>query len=48
MDLGVMAIVSAAITVERIVPAGQRVARGIGSVMAGSGLLMLARAAGLH
>jgi predicted metal-binding membrane protein len=48
MDLGVMSIVSAAITVERIAPAGQRVARGIGSVLAGCGLLMLARAAGLH
>jgi predicted metal-binding membrane protein len=48
MELGVMAAVAAAITVERVAPAGERVARGIGSVLAGSGLLMLARAAGLR
>ncbi len=47
MDLRVMAVVAAAITVERIAPAGERIARGTGAIFAGSGLLMLGRAAGL-
>jgi predicted metal-binding membrane protein len=47
MDLRVMAIVGAAITVERIAPAGERVARGTGAVFAGVGILLLIRAAGL-
>jgi predicted metal-binding membrane protein len=47
MDLRVMAAVTAAITVERLAPAGERVARAIGAVVVGSGLFMIARAAGL-
>jgi hypothetical protein len=47
MDLGVMAAVAAAITVERLAPAGERVARAIGVVAVGAGLFMIARAAGL-
>jgi predicted metal-binding membrane protein len=44
MDLRVMAIVTAAITVERLAPAPIRVARVIGAVTVGAGLLMTARA----
>jgi predicted metal-binding membrane protein len=47
MDLRVMAVVTAAITVERLAPAGERVARAIGVVAAGAGLFLIARAAGL-
>jgi predicted metal-binding membrane protein len=47
MDLRVMAVVAAAITVERLAPAGERVARAIGAVVVGAGLLLIARAAGL-
>jgi predicted metal-binding membrane protein len=47
MDLRAMAVVGAAITVERLAPAGERVARAIGVVVVGAGLLLLARAAGL-
>jgi predicted metal-binding membrane protein len=47
MDLRSMAVVAAAITVERIAPAGERVARAIGTVVVGAGLLLIARAAGL-
>ena len=47
MDLRVMAVVAAAITAEHIAPAGVRVARAIGAVGVGSGLLLIARAAGL-
>jgi len=45
MDLRVMAAVTAAITAERLAPAGERVARGIGGVAVGVGLFMIARAA---
>jgi predicted metal-binding membrane protein len=45
MDLGAMAIVAVALTVER--GCGERVARGIGIVAIGAGLLVVARAAGL-
>jgi hypothetical protein len=45
MDLRVMAVVTAAITAERIAPAGERVARAIGVVVVGSGLCLIARAA---
>jgi len=44
MDLRAMAVVTAAITAERIAPAGERVARGIGIVLVGAGLLLIARA----
>jgi hypothetical protein len=47
MDLRAMALVAAAITLERLAPAGERVARAIGVVVVGSGLLLIARAAGL-
>jgi predicted metal-binding membrane protein len=47
MDLRAMAVVTAAITVERHAPAGERVARAIGAVVVGAGLLLIARAAGL-
>jgi predicted metal-binding membrane protein len=47
MDLRVMAIVTAAITAERLLPAGERIARGIGVIVVTAGLLLTARAAGL-
>jgi predicted metal-binding membrane protein len=47
MDLRVMAVVAAAITVERLAPAGERVARAIGAVVVVAGLFLIARAAGL-
>lgn len=45
MDLGVMALITAAITAERLAPNGQRIARAIGLGVAGLGLLLTARAA---
>src|SRR5205823_5723168 len=45
MDLRAMAIVMAAITIERLAPAGERVARVIGAVVVGAGLLLIAQAA---
>jgi predicted metal-binding membrane protein len=47
MDLSAMAVVTAAITVERLAPVGERVARAIGAVVVGTGLFLIARAAGL-
>jgi predicted metal-binding membrane protein len=47
MDLRAMAVVVAAITVERLAPAGERVARATGAVAFGAGLFLIARAAGL-
>jgi predicted metal-binding membrane protein len=47
MDLRAMAAVTAAITVERFAPSGERAARGIGALVVGAGLMMLARGAGL-
>jgi predicted metal-binding membrane protein len=47
MDLPAMAVVGAAITVERLAPAGERVARAIGAVGVGAGLFLIARTAGL-
>ena len=46
MDLRVMAVVTAAITVERFAPSGERVARAIGIVAVGAGLFLIAQAAG--
>jgi len=46
-DLRVMAVVAAAITAERLAPAGVRVARAIGAVVVGAGLFLIALAAGL-
>jgi predicted metal-binding membrane protein len=48
MDLHAMAVVAAAITSERLAPAGERVARTIGAVVVGAGLFLIARAAGLR
>jgi predicted metal-binding membrane protein len=47
MDLRAMAVVGAAVTVERLAPAGERVAQAVGAVVVGAGLLLVARAAGL-
>ncbi len=47
MDLRAMALVTAAITAERLAPAGERVARVTGAVLVGAGLVLVARAAGL-
>ena len=46
MDLRAMAVVAAAITAERLVPAGERIARAVGVVAVGAGLFLIARAAG--
>jgi predicted metal-binding membrane protein len=45
MDLRAMAVVAAAITVERLAPGGERVARVIGAVAVVMGLSLIARAA---
>jgi predicted metal-binding membrane protein len=47
MDLRAMAVVAAAITIERLAPAGERVARAIGTIVVGAGLLLIVRAVGL-
>jgi predicted metal-binding membrane protein len=47
MDLRVMTVVTAATTLERLAPAGERVARAIGALLIGAGVLLVARAAGL-
>ncbi len=47
MDLRAMAVVAGTITVERLAPAGERVARAIGAFAIGAGLLLIARTAGL-
>ncbi len=44
MDVRAMVAVSAAITLERLAPAGQRVARCIGAPAVGAGLLLMLRA----
>jgi predicted metal-binding membrane protein len=46
MDLRVMAVMATAITVERLTPAGARVAQAIGVLIAATGLLLCARAIG--
>lgn len=43
MDLGVMAAVTAAITVERLVPAGKQVARAIGGIVIAIGIGLIVR-----
>ncbi|HEX2114134.1 MAG TPA: DUF2182 domain-containing protein [Alphaproteobacteria bacterium] len=45
MDLRAMAVVTAAITVERLAPAGERVTRATGAVIVGAGLFLLTQAA---
>ncbi len=47
VDLRAMAVVAGAITMERLAPAGERVARGAGAVAVGAGLFLIAQAAGL-
>ncbi len=47
MDLRAMAVVAAAITLERLAPTAARSAQAIGIVAIGAGLVLLARAAGL-
>ncbi len=47
MDLRAMAFVTAAITAERLAPAGARVAPATGTVIAGAGLFLIVQAAGL-
>ncbi|UHL62843.1 DUF2182 domain-containing protein [Paralcaligenes sp. KSB-10] len=47
MDLRAMAVVTAAITAERLAPAGERVARAIGAVAVVAGLFLIVRSAGL-
>jgi predicted metal-binding membrane protein len=44
MDLRAMAVVTVAITVERLAPAGERAAQAIGVVIVGAGLFLIARA----
>ena len=46
MDLRAMAVVTAAITVERLAPHGDRIARATGLISVTAGLILLARAAG--
>jgi predicted metal-binding membrane protein len=47
MNLRAMAVVAAAITVERLAPTGEHVARATGIVVLGEGLFLIARAARL-
>src|SRR6266849_4004749 len=47
MDLRAMAVVAAAITVERLASAGERVTQAIGAVVVGAGVFLIARTAGL-
>jgi predicted metal-binding membrane protein len=47
MDLRAMAVVAAAITAERLAPGGEVVARALGAIAVGAGLLLIARAVGL-
>jgi predicted metal-binding membrane protein len=46
-DLGVMALVAAAITIERLAPSAERAAQTIGVVAVAAGLLLIARGGGL-
>jgi predicted metal-binding membrane protein len=47
MDLRAMAAVTAAIAVERLAPAGERLARTFGTVTVVAGVFLIAQAAGL-
>jgi len=47
MDLRAMAVVTAAITIERLVPAGERAARAIGAVAVAAGMFLIAQVTGL-
>jgi hypothetical protein len=48
MDLRAMAAVTAAITAERLAPAGEHVARAVGAIVVGAGLLLIVRAVRLR
>ena len=48
MDLRAMAVVTAAITVERLAPAGERVARAIGVVVVAAGCASIAQAVSIQ
>ena len=45
MDLRAMAVVGAAITIERLAPAGERIVRATGAVVIAAGLFLIVRAA---
>ena len=47
MDLRAMVVVAGAISIERLAPAGERVARATGAIAIGAGLFLIARAAGV-
>jgi predicted metal-binding membrane protein len=47
MEVRAMAVVGAAITIERCAPAGERAARVIGAAAVAAGLCLIGRAAGL-
>ena len=47
MELRAMALVAGAITLERLAPAGQRIARIIGGIVVAAGLFLMARAGGM-
>jgi len=47
MDLRAMAVVTVAVTIERLAPAGERAARAIGGVVIAAALFWIVRAAGL-
>ena len=47
MDLRMMAVVTAAITLERLAPTGERIAQAMGVVAVGAGVALIVRAAGL-
>jgi predicted metal-binding membrane protein len=47
MNVLAMAVVAVAITVERLAPTGERVARATGAVALGAGVFLIVRAAGL-
>ena len=46
MDLRAMAVVTVAMTLERFAPGGEQVARALGAIAVGAGLLLIAQAAG--
>jgi predicted metal-binding membrane protein len=46
MDLRVMAVVTTAITAERVAPRGERVARAVGAIAIAAGLYLVARTSG--
>jgi predicted metal-binding membrane protein len=48
MDLRAMAVVMAAITIERLAPAGERIVRAVGAVVVVAGLFLIAQATGLR